>query len=112
MPNITCYLTSTFKNEGDLETQSRHWTFKLSVHYCQNVTNESCLVIPEIGLAREEKFSHFYACFPPYCKVNLYLALLNFYLAGFQSPKFKKKKKIQLLLTSSWLDLECMHNLS
>lgn len=88
--NITCYLTSIFKNEEDLETQSRHWKLKLSVHYYQNVTNESCLVIPEIGPAREKKCSHFYACFSPYCKVDLYLALLNFYLAGFQSPKFKK----------------------
>lgn len=88
--NITCYLTSIFKNEDDLETQSRHWKLKLSAPYCRDVTHECCLVISEIGTARERKFSHFCAYFPQNRKVNLYLALLNFYLAGFQSPKFKK----------------------
>lgn len=67
--NITCYLTSIFKNEEYLETQDGHWKLKLSVQYCQNVTNANCLVISEIDTAREKKFSHFYACFPHITKL-------------------------------------------
>lgn len=50
--NITCYLTSIFKNEDDLETQSRHWKLKLSAPYCRDVTHECCLVIDLIVLEK------------------------------------------------------------
>lgn len=105
--NVTCCLTSILKNEEDPETQDGHWKLKL-FQYCQKVTNANCLVILEKVLSLLGLFSTCY-------KVNLYIAPLNFYPADFSSPKFKKKKRkkyIELLPTSSWLDLECMHNLS
>lgn len=69
MPSITRYLTSIFKNEEDLETERKHWKLKLSVHYCQNVTNESCLVILEIAMPGRKSFLTSMLVFPHIAKL-------------------------------------------